>query len=196
MTVMRVVLYILTFDTFVLSLMVMDEESCQEVEEKECGICHTIYMEECRMKMMEEMMPNKVSVCNNVTRYENYCTMEMNYREVEEEQPICEVKMMNKDHSACQEKLDSGLESSGDNCKQVMKCKIGMKKMKKSYPTTVCEDIASGQEEMCVDKVKLKKEKHEEKYCSFHPKTVCQQEEGKECRMVKKKMCNYMDIQE
>ena len=50
------------------SFMVMDESSCVEVEEEECGICHTIYMEECEMKMMEEMMPVKVSMCKNVTR--------------------------------------------------------------------------------------------------------------------------------
>ena len=64
----KVVLCILTFNTLVLSLMVMDEESCKEVEEEDCGICHTIYMEKCEMKMVEEMMPAKVSMCNNVTR--------------------------------------------------------------------------------------------------------------------------------
>ena len=50
----------------VVSLMVMDESSCIEVEE--CGFCHTIYMEECKMMMVEEMMPAKVNVCRNVTR--------------------------------------------------------------------------------------------------------------------------------
>merc|ERR1719186_1679848 len=119
--------------------------------------------------MVEEMMPNLVQECKNVTRYESKCTTEMNYKEVEEERPICKVEMM--------------------------KCKIGMKMMKKSYPATVCEDIAIGEEEMCVEMVKLKKEKHEAKHCSFHPKTVCQDEEGKECKMVKKKMCNYIQDQ-
>ena len=52
----------------VCSVMVMDETSCVEMEEEECGICHTIYMEECKMKMVEEMMPTKVSICKNVTR--------------------------------------------------------------------------------------------------------------------------------
>ena len=51
---------------YVAALMVMDESSCVEVEE--CGFCHTIYMEECKMKMVEEMMPVKVNVCRNVTR--------------------------------------------------------------------------------------------------------------------------------
>ena len=53
---------------FVTSFMVMDESSCVEVEEEECGLCHTIYMEECKMKLVEEMMPAKVNVCRNVTR--------------------------------------------------------------------------------------------------------------------------------
>jgi hypothetical protein len=53
---------------YVVSIMVMDESSCVEVEEEECGFCHTIYMEECNMKMVEEMMPVKVNVCRNVTR--------------------------------------------------------------------------------------------------------------------------------
>ena len=66
----RVVLvYVLWGCAFGMGLMVMDESSCVEVEEEECGYCHTIYMEECKMKMVEEMMPNKVSVCKNVTRY-------------------------------------------------------------------------------------------------------------------------------
>ena len=49
-------------------LMVMDEPSCQDVEEAECGVCHTLYMEECSMEMVPEMMPKKVSMCRNVTR--------------------------------------------------------------------------------------------------------------------------------
>ena len=64
----RLFLLLCLVSSQVSSLMVMDEASCVEVEEEECGICHTIYMEECRMKMVEEMMPAKVSMCKNVTR--------------------------------------------------------------------------------------------------------------------------------
>jgi len=192
----RVIIFILAMDTLVLSLMVMDEKSCKEVEEEECGICHTIYMEECKMKMVEEMMPVKVAMCKNVTRYENKCTTETKYNEVEEERPLCEVKMMNKNHTSCYEKSDSGPDSFSESCKQVMKCKIGMKMMKKPYPVTECEKVAIGEEENCVEMVKLKKEKHEAKHCSFHPKTVCKQQDGLECRRVKKKMCNYQDSQQ
>ena len=126
-------------------------------------------------------------------RYFHNCTTEMNYKEVEEEHPLCEVEMMNTNHASCKEQSDSGFDSFGETCKRVMKCSIGMKMMKKSEPKTVCEDIAIGEEEKCVDMVKLKKEKHEEKFCSFHPKTVCKPSEGRTCKMVKRKMCDYMD---
>ena len=124
-------------------------------------------------------------------RYFHNCTTEMNYKEVEEEHPLCEVEMMNANHTSCKEQADSGFDSSGEICKRVMKCSIGMKMMKKSEPKTLCEDIAIGEEEKCVDMVKLKKEKHEAKICSFHPKTICKQSEGRTCKMVKMKMCDY-----
>eukprot|EP00092_Neocalanus_flemingeri_P043428 GFUD01047856.1.p1 GENE.GFUD01047856.1~~GFUD01047856.1.p1 ORF type:complete len:218 (+),score=65.55 GFUD01047856.1:59-655(+) len=175
------------------AIMVMDETSCVEVEERICGTCHTIYMEECRMKMVEEMMPVKVSMCKNVTRFERICKIVMNYKMVEEKHPICKMEMMDKSHTFCQEKLGSAVARSEDPCKHVMKCEIGMKKMKKQYPKIVCEKVAIGEEEKCVDMVKLKKKKHEANYCSFIPKTVCHQDEVNECRMVRRKMCNYQD---
>jgi hypothetical protein len=54
----------------------------------------------------------------------------------------------------------------------------------------VCEDIAIGEEEKCVDMVKLKKEKHGAKNCSFHPKTICKKTDRMTCRRVAKKMCH------
>ena len=65
-TVRSVVMVLLL--SLVQGLMVMDEPSCEEVEEAECGLCHTVYMEECQMKMVPQMMPKKVSMCRNVTR--------------------------------------------------------------------------------------------------------------------------------
>ena len=35
---------------------------------EECGVCHTVYMQECDMVMVPEMMPTKVQMCKNVTR--------------------------------------------------------------------------------------------------------------------------------
>ena len=65
-------LLVLVVSHQVSSLMVMDEASCVEVEEEECGICHTIYMEECKMKMVEEMIPIKVAMCRSRTRSVRY----------------------------------------------------------------------------------------------------------------------------
>ena len=39
----------------------------------------------------------------------------------------------------------------------------------------------------------FQEEQHEVKKCSFQPKTICRPVEGVGCRMVKKKMCNYID---
>ena len=64
----RLFLLLLVVIHQVSSFMVMDEASCVEVEEEDCGIYHTIYMEECKMKMVEEMIPTKVAICRNITR--------------------------------------------------------------------------------------------------------------------------------
>merc|ERR1711892_493792 len=173
----------------VMAFMLMDRESCVQVEEEECGICHTIYMEECKMKMVEEMIPTKVTMCKNVTRYENKCKKVMKHKMVEEKRPICKVMMMTKNHTKCKHQRASKV------CKKVMKCSLGMMKMAKTYPTMECEDIAIGEEEMCVDMVKLKKEEHMAKYCSYVPKTVCRDRVGVQCRRVSKKMCQYVDGQ-
>jgi len=57
------------------SKMVMDESSCLEVEEEECGLCHTVYMEECAMKEVPEMRPAMVQVCTNTTKEVEECKM-------------------------------------------------------------------------------------------------------------------------
>ena len=111
---------------------------------------------------------------------------------VAEEHPICKIEMVNKHHTPCQDISQEKVKNK-DPCRPVLKCKLGMKKMKKQYPRTECEEVAIGEEEKCVDMVKLKKEKHEAKFCSFHPKTVCKPSEGRTCKMVKRKMCDYRD---
>merc|ERR1712228_541460 len=161
-----VLVYLLWGCTFAMGSMVMDESSCVEVEEEECGYCHTIYMEECKMKMVEEMMPAKVSVCKNVSkyieskmilviskeyyfRYENKCKPMMDEKMVEEERPICRIDMMNKNHTACKDIISPVTRNIIDPCKPVMKCKIGMKKMKKKFPNTKCEKVSVGKDEKC-----------------------------------------------
>lgn len=111
-------------------------------------------------------------------RYEEKCETIMRERMVEEKRPICKLEVM---------------KSGKAGSKKVMRCKLGMKRMKKKYPKLDCKKVAAGQEEKCVDMVKLQEENHEVKKCSFHPKTVCHPAEGRGCRMVKKKMCNYID---
>merc|ERR1712038_1424331 len=140
--------------------MVMDETSCVDMEQEECGICHTVYMKECKKKMEHKM--------------------------VEEKRPICKVEIMANDHTKCKN-------SKAEKCKKVMKCSLGMKMMKKTYPTNVCEKVAIGEEEKCVDMVKLKKEMHKATQCSFHPKTICKNTDGMKCKRVAKKMCDFIE---
>ena len=68
MDTIKVVVVVVLVLSRVQGLMVMDEPSCHDVEEAECGVCHTLYMEECQMEMVPQMMPKKVSMCRNVTR--------------------------------------------------------------------------------------------------------------------------------
>ena len=74
-----------------------------------------------------------------------------------------------------------------------MKRSLAKKIMKKTYPPKVCEKVVIGEEEKCVDMIKLKKEIAKEKHCSFHPKTVCKKTDGMECKRVAKKMCDYTE---
>merc|ERR1712198_373600 len=130
--------------------------------------------------MVMEMMPKKVSMCKNVTRFEDKCVMKMKHKMVEEKRPICNLEILNNTSTNYQKK-------------QIMKCKLGMKKMKKYYPEKDCTKVAVGLDKKCFDMVKLQEEKHEVKKCSFHPKTVCRPSEEMKCKTVKKKMCNYID---
>ena len=105
----------------------------------------------------------------------------------EEEGPICKIRMTSKNDSSCEEKPSS--------CSPLLECRIGMKKKLKKYPRTACEKIATGEEEKCVEMVKLKKERLQTKFCSFHPMTMCRQAEGRDCRKVKRRMCNFLQKQ-
>merc|ERR1712055_142420 len=103
----------------VMCVMVMDKLSCVEVEQEQCGICHTIYIKECQMKMVEEMMPAKVTKCKNVARYQEKCHTEVQQKMVEEERPVCKVEMMNDNHAKCDHKKPN------KGCKKVLVCHLG-----------------------------------------------------------------------
>ena len=115
-----------------------------------------------------------------VCRYEDKCETRLAHKMVEEKRPICHLELLNSI-------------KSGAKRKQIMRCKLGMKRMKKYYPEQKCHKVAMGQEEKCVDMVKLREEKHEVKKCSFYPKTMCLPVAGMKCKKVKRKMCNYTD---
>merc|ERR1711892_902501 len=135
------------------------------------------------MKMVEEMVPQKIWTCENITRFEETCKMSLEEEEVEEKHPLCEVKSMTKEHKACI------LEKDKAACKRVLTCKMMKMKEKKKCEKVPTEVV----EEQCFDKVMVKKEEIEKEVCSLQPKTLCHDSEGKECKKVEKKMCNYLD---
>merc|ERR1712059_171305 len=112
------------------------------------------------------------------------CSMVEEMKEVEEVRPICSVKAMDMEHRPCS--MDHGGDRS--KCRRVMDCRLGKKMMKKPIKKKVCQ-----RKKKCFNVVRLKKQMQEKKSCSFHPKTVCHPSVGKDCRRVKKKMCNYRD---
>lgn len=55
---------------------------------------------------------------------------------------------------------------------KILRCKIGMKKMKIAVPVKVCKTVPKVVER-CTDAVRLIKEMFEKEVCSLHPKQVC-----------------------
>ncbi len=69
--------------------MLRDSSSCHQVEEEECGLCHTVYMEEGSGRPVEELRPTKVRMCRPA---DEECAMEPVASEVEEMRPVCSLK--------------------------------------------------------------------------------------------------------
>ena len=124
-------------------------------------------------------------------RSEERCAMSVEEEDVEERHPLCEVKSMTREHKACI------LEKDKAACKRVMTCKMKKKMVKKMMEKKKCEKVPTEVvEEQCFNKVMVEKKEIEKEVCQFQPKTVCHDSEGKECKKVKKKMCNYLDSNE
>ena len=174
---MRAAILALAILSLAQARMVMDKPSCREVEEEDCGLCHTVYMEECAMKEVEEMLPLRVEVCRR-----EECRMEKVMKEEEVVVPVCSVKSMDREHQVCRE--------GEGGCFRMMDCSMERKVVEREREEKVCDQAGR---QKCYTVVKLQKQMKERKACSFHPKTVCQPAEGKRCRKVSKKMCNYTD---
>ena len=112
----------------------------------------------------------------------------MEDRQVEETRPVCQLETMNRESKACI------LEKDKKACRKVMKCKLLTKMIKKHMPKKQCKTVAMEEKvKKCYKTVKMSVEKVEKDVCSFHPKTMCHDSEGRECRRVRRMMCNYLD---
>merc|ERR1719295_1207362 len=77
---------------------------CIQVSEEECGVCHSMYMRECNIRMEYTYTPVKVRECKEqlcsklgytrkcTTKYYSHCTTKLVYREMEEDYPACAVE--------------------------------------------------------------------------------------------------------
>jgi hypothetical protein len=148
--------------------MLRDSASCHQVEEEECGLCHTVYMEECSVRQVEELRPTKVRVCRPAGEE---CAMEPVVREVEEMRPVCSLKPM-----------------AGED-RNMVSCSMEKKMTKRRGERKVC----ARKEEKCYSVVRLEKRMEKKRKCAFHPVTLCRPSQLRECRRVRKEMCNYLD---
>lgn len=145
-------------------LMVVQESSCRQVQEEECGLCHTVYREQCRLQEVQELWPTKVQVCRNTTRLEEQCEHVEEQEEQEVVRPVCTTVQ--------------GEQGSRLSCT--------LHKSKRRKPRKVARGGGCREKQVRVEKcftmVKLKPVRREEEQCSFQPSTVCQRTEDEHCR--------------
>lgn len=177
------------------------EEECAEVEEEECGACHSIYMRECNIKMQYTYTPVKVrecsaSLCGKLgykrkcyTKYYSRCGTKMVYREMTEDHPVCGVKKQTR----CTDK----------GCKEVpvMRCEIEKRTVRKAKPETSCTRVPSQvcrkekcAPERCFERVKMTREMTPKEDCQYKEKRVCQQTDKPDCRTVTRRHCTPVHV--
>jgi len=174
----------------------MRVEDCVYVEEEECGVCHSMYMPECTMKMEYKFMPIMVEECRDTdctdegyrvkcsVEYFSECFTNMVVQDTMEDHPVCGVQEEEMCH--------------GSDCKmmKVMKCKMEKKKTRKEIPETACETFPTKvckkekcQRKKCYERVMMSRETQPKEHCEFKEKRVCHKTENSTCRTVKRKKC-------
>merc|ERR1719430_225679 len=117
---------------------------------------------------MQEMRPTKVEVCRNVTKKDDKCKLVLDIVEVEELAPLC--------------KADEG---------KRLRCKLSRMKRRRPRKITRCSPPSVDSME-CYTTVQLEAVTRRVEDCAFHPKTICQEAQDMDCRMVTKMICSYV----
>jgi hypothetical protein len=195
------------------------DEECVEVQERECGLCHSIYLRECSIRMEYSYTPEKVEECteypgnsfsnNNYnssaasvweceqgyrrvcrTVYRSECDTQMEYRDMEEDHPVCSVEMTED----CSKKAAAGA------CQKVpvMRCRIEKRTVRKGQPETACrrvpEEICQKEKcapprRKCYERVRMSRELVPREQCGYKEKRVCQQTRESDCRTRTRQQC-------
>ena len=202
-----------------------EEMECVEVQERECGACHSIYVRECSIRMEYSFHPEKVEECveypstapfsNNSTAsssdcqkghrrvcrtvYRSECGTKMQYRDMEEDHPLCNVEMTED----CKRKSADKTPPGSSPCRKVpvMRCRIEKRTVRKGQPETTCRRIPEEicQKEKCVppavprrkcfERVRMSRELVPREECGYREKRVCQQTSDSDCRLRKRQEC-------
>ena len=113
----------------------------------------------------------------------------MKNKEVLKRRPICRIEVLSS-IQLVEYASNVIQEDYEEPKKKIMKCKIGLKKMKISVPVKVCKTVPI-EVEKCVEAVKLVKENYEKKVCSFHPKKICYKNKRPKYKTDIKKVVNF-----
>jgi hypothetical protein len=202
-----------------------EEVECVEVQERECGACHSIFVRECSIRMEYSFHPEKVEECveypaNNSyssslgssasdclegyrricrTIYRSECGTQMQYRDMEEDHPVCGVQMTED----CSKKF-AAERGAKTGCRKVpvMRCRIEKRTVRKGQPETTCrripEEICQKEKcapakvaprRKCYERVRMSRELVPREECGYREKRVCQQTEDSDCRIRKRQEC-------
>lgn len=205
------------------------DQECVEVQEQECGACHSIYLRECSIRMEYSFRPEKVEECVEYpppgggsdavagdcvqgyrricrTAYRSECGTRMQYRDMEEDHPVCGIQMTED----CSKKAVAAADKKGGGggCRKVpvMRCRIEKRTVRKGQPETACrrvpEEICKKEKcavpaaaggatprRKCFERVRMSRELVPREECGYREKRVCQQTSQSECRIRKRKEC-------
>lgn len=207
-----------------------DEVECVEVQEEECGACHSIFLRECSIRMEYSFHPEKVEECVEYpaaasvataafdssanysaceqgyrrvcrTTYRTECGTQMQYRDMEEDHPVCGVQMT-EDCS----KRSATVAAAKAPCRKVpvMRCRIEKRTVRKGQPETACRRVpeeicrkekcaaeagAQSPRRKCFERVRMSRELVPREECGYREKRVCQQTTQSDCRIRKRQEC-------
>ena len=91
----------------------------------------------------------------------------MKSKYVKKRRPICRIELLGNDTG-----YNDIEQNQAEPAQKLLKCKIGLKKMKIKVLVKICKTVPR-ELEKCVKTIKIVKERQKKKVCSYHPKEIC-----------------------